>query len=271
MTENRFSNAPLDVLRNGDGHHSGSSGAAAPEHRHETGGADRHAADRAADGHRAGGIPAADSNAAGCFTPAPDGAGLAGSPGLASSPGVAERDAGGKFARGNRGGPGNPFAREVNHLRRVAVSEMTDLDMRGLVRAMIELGKKGDRVAARLAFQYTLGKPAEATDPDREDIEEWKLFEETKDWTEQAPALASQPNGSLPLTIVRTMQGEVTRERARSLTGLLRMEPNKATGLVDAAAAHKPGWLEREVGMAEKHRLQTAARKKARHGKKKRR
>jgi hypothetical protein len=88
------------------------------------------------------------------------------------------RDSRGRFAKGNRGGPGNPFARQVASLRKALLDAVSEDDMREVARALIERARSGDPAAAKLLFQYVLGKPAEAVDPDRLDQDEWRLFQE---------------------------------------------------------------------------------------------
>src|SRR6476661_6548062 len=61
-----------------------------------------------------------------------------------------ERDPAGKFRHGNRGGPGNPFARRVAKLRQAMMDECAESDLRAVTRAMLELAKKGDVAAAKL-------------------------------------------------------------------------------------------------------------------------
>jgi hypothetical protein len=90
-----------------------------------------------------------------------------------------QRDAGGRFVPGNRGGPGNPFARRVALLRKVVLEVVSDEDLAEIVRVLVALAKKGDVAAARLVMGYTIGKPAATIDPDRVEIEEWKLNHES--------------------------------------------------------------------------------------------
>src|SRR5215510_9972878 len=60
------------------------------------------------------------------------------------------RDAKGRFAAGNAGGPGNPFARWTAELRREFLAEATGEDLRALCRALLERAKAGDVAAAKL-------------------------------------------------------------------------------------------------------------------------
>jgi hypothetical protein len=84
-----------------------------------------------------------------------------------------------RFAPGNPGGPGNPFARQVAELRKVMLAAVTLEQMRVVTEAMIERAAKGDVAAAKLLLQYTLGKPAAAVEPDRVEIEDYKLRTES--------------------------------------------------------------------------------------------
>src|SRR5439155_1388889 len=70
------------------------------------------------------------------------------------------RDAQGRFAAGNKGGPGNPFARRVAQLRSILLETVTDEEMRIVAGALVVKAKFGDLAAIKLLFQYLLGKPA---------------------------------------------------------------------------------------------------------------
>jgi hypothetical protein len=104
------------------------------------------------------------------------------------------RDARGRFAKGNAGGPGNPFARQVALLRSVMVHCVKPEDMARAVRALTEKAAGGDVAAMKLFFQYLLGKPAESVDPDRIRLDEWqKLKEAAIDSQEAADVLEKVP------------------------------------------------------------------------------
>jgi hypothetical protein len=82
------------------------------------------------------------------------------------------RDEGGKFAKGNRGGPGNPFTRRVAQLRTLLLSLVTDELLSEVVAKIAEMAKGGDLAAARLLLQYSLGQPQKALDPDDAEADE---------------------------------------------------------------------------------------------------
>src|SRR4051794_12015927 len=89
-----------------------------------------------------------------------------------------ERDARGRFARGNKGGPGNPFGRRVAHLREVLLRSATEENVERLANMLMERAFAGDMAAARMLLLYWIGKPKEVAEPDRVDIEEWELATE---------------------------------------------------------------------------------------------
>src|SRR5262249_39572456 len=88
------------------------------------------------------------------------------------------RDASGRFAPGNPGGPGNPHARKVAELRQALVNFVTAEDMKEIALILKEKAKMGNLAAIKLLFQYVLGKPLPPTDPDRLDVDEWQKLQE---------------------------------------------------------------------------------------------
>ena len=92
---------------------------------------------------------------------------------------AADYDSKGHFARGNKGGPGNPFARQVGQLRKRILEALGTERFDRVLEAVIEKAEKGDIPAAKLLFQYALGKPGPTVEPDRLDLEEFKLKQES--------------------------------------------------------------------------------------------
>ncbi len=88
------------------------------------------------------------------------------------------RDSQGRFAKGNAGGPGNPFARRVATLRSLIVDAVTEDDLRAVVSALVEQAKNGDVVAARELLNRLIGKPEDVVDPDRLELRERLLERE---------------------------------------------------------------------------------------------
>lgn len=79
----------------------------------------------------------------------------------------ADRDANGRFAKGNRGGPGNPHAKRVAELRSALLRAVGPDDVEGIARAMIESAKGGDVSAAREILNRLIGTPVPADTLDR--------------------------------------------------------------------------------------------------------
>src|SRR5262245_55121210 len=86
------------------------------------------------------------------------------------------RECDGRFAKGNPGGPGNPFAREVAALRTLLVQRVTRGDVEAVADQLIKQARDGDLVAIRLLLLYVLGRPAAAVDPDGLDAQELALY-----------------------------------------------------------------------------------------------
>jgi hypothetical protein len=80
------------------------------------------------------------------------------------------RDNKGRFTRGNKGGPGNPFAAIVAKLRKAALAVVTPEELQAVFRVLLLRAQSGHLPSMKLLFLYTLGKPAAAVDPD--DIDE---------------------------------------------------------------------------------------------------
>src|SRR4051812_2623968 len=80
----------------------------------------------------------------------------------------------GHFARGNKGGPGNPHARQMARLRRAFLDAVSDEDMAEVTRTVLAKAKGGDLAAARLLYQYGQGRPPAMPDPDALDAHEMR-------------------------------------------------------------------------------------------------
>jgi hypothetical protein len=96
------------------------------------------------------------------------------SPLPASNSPLVGRQANGKFAKGNPGGPGNPHARETARILQLMKSEVSDEDILDLTRKLVERGKEGDVGAIKVIFAYKIGKPQPAPLPDWIEHEGWE-------------------------------------------------------------------------------------------------
>ena len=80
----------------------------------------------------------------------------------------------GRFALGNRGGPGNPHARHCARMLTLFRNAISDKQMVLLFQVLFEKAVGGDVGAAKLVLAYHIGKPPAAPDPDAIDRDEWE-------------------------------------------------------------------------------------------------
>jgi hypothetical protein len=86
------------------------------------------------------------------------------------------RQANGQFAKGNQFGPGNPFARKCAAFRAALMETVTDQDIKDIAVKLRDDAKAGDKAAIKLLFQYVIGKPQPAVDPDTLDVQEMRGY-----------------------------------------------------------------------------------------------
>lgn len=67
------------------------------------------------------------------------------------------RGAGGRFAAGNTGGPGNPHGRQIAAMRRAFAGAVTDHDLEAIAIALVKKAKTGDVTAAREILNRLVG------------------------------------------------------------------------------------------------------------------
>lgn len=65
----------------------------------------------------------------------------------------------GRFAKGNKGGTGYPYAKRVCELRAALYESITAGDVKDVIGAMVHLAKQGDVSAARLILGYACQQP----------------------------------------------------------------------------------------------------------------
>ena len=103
----------------------------------------------------------------------------------------------GRFARGNPGGPGNPYARQVAALRKVILKSVTEEDLLAIVEALKAKAREGSVGAAKLLLAYAIGKPASVPDPDRLDGHELEHFKDKVETVQEVHELAGEVERAL--------------------------------------------------------------------------
>jgi len=124
------------------------------------------------------------------------------------------RDARGRFAARNAGGPGNPFARRVAELRTVLLETVTDDELRIVAGQFMVKAKFGDLAAIKLLFQYVLGKPAATVDPDALDVQEVEMFRRAPVHGEVNEIMTARMPADLAAGLLRQVVPYVGQEHA---------------------------------------------------------
>ena len=153
-----------------------------------------------------------------------------------------KRQANGRFAIGNKGGPGNPFARQVAALRQTLLNRTTPKDFEKIADELIKKAKTGDVAAIKLLFQYTLGKPAPSPDPDHLDVDEWHKLQQSSCPFGDMNALFNGFPADMALDVAKVnwplqIEMNVTRPFLR---GLKEMDEREARKVVKAARKAAP-------------------------------
>lgn len=92
---------------------------------------------------------------------------------------MGERGSNGKFAKGNKGGPGNPYARKVAEFRNLIFETVTPDDLKAIIRSLVEKAKEGDTYAIKELFSRSMGKPVDSPHPDELDRHEAETNQKT--------------------------------------------------------------------------------------------
>ena len=151
---------------------------------------------------------------------------------------LALRDRLGRFKPGHHGGPGNPYGRAVALLRRAMLDFMTPERMVDLCEMMYGEAMMGGRGWAELLLKYTVGKPAAVADPDRVELDEWRMPENP-----HAAEIEEQQGARFPAVVMNVLH--------RALDGVKGVELLKQ--LDRTQAAHKKE-KEQQAARAERRR-----------------
>jgi hypothetical protein len=117
-----------------------------------------------------------------------------------------DRGANGRFVIGNKGGPGNPFSRQVADLRKAFLEAATPDRMKELSDELFTQAKAGDVAAAKLLLSYVLGKPADVPNPDRTDLDAMQIL---RAWPSAVEATTLLLNLVAPGCVLDLCQGSL--------------------------------------------------------------
>ena len=81
----------------------------------------------------------------------------------------------GRFSKGAKPGPGNPYNAQVQTLRRAMLSAVTPEDVSEIVATLVKEAKTGDAAAIKLLFSYCVGQPNQPVTPDRSELENTEI------------------------------------------------------------------------------------------------
>ena len=152
-----------------------------------------------------------------------------------------ERGAGGRFAPGNAGGPGNPYARQVAQFRSRLMQCMSPEQFDRIAAKLIELAEAGDVPAMRLLFSYLLGKPTPPpAEPDHVDLHEMNTFAAEGRMLETATPLLTKPSPELPLRMLRQARPLVTQQQASAFLGMVSLPRTEQAKLDERMAVMSP-------------------------------
>lgn len=88
----------------------------------------------------------------------------------------------GRFAPGNPGGPGNPYAKAIGQLRSALLAAVNADDIRDIIARLVQEAKSGNIAAAREVLDRCLGRPVEA-----DILERLESLEQTLDPSKDRP------------------------------------------------------------------------------------
>jgi hypothetical protein len=132
-----------------------------------------------------------------------------------------ERDGNGRFAAGNRGGPGNPHARHCARMLEIFRNTVSAEAFARIVCKLIEKAEAGDTSAAKIIVTYVVGKPLPAPHPDSIDRDEWDHYQKDamndKEMKLVMSALPTHVGNDIARTALPIMTDARTRDLARQL------------------------------------------------------
>jgi hypothetical protein len=172
------------------------------------------------------------------------------SPEVTNTPKSSGRDDKGRFTAGNRGGPGNPFARRVAELRSAFIAAATPEDLQRICQRLITMAALGDLAAAKLVLGYLLGKIPEPVNPDTLDLEECRLASQNPTCAEVQEIMQQRPSADLSTGFIRG-QDVINSARYDRMVEELKKDPAETEDPTGAEANEAPAVTKRPRRRAE--------------------
>ena len=140
-------------------------------------------------------------------------------------PSSSDRATGGRFAKNNPGGPGNPFARQTAALRAYLINHVTERDMQDILDILLLNAKGGHLPTIKFLFSYVLGKPKLVVEPDLLDLQEMHMLQQSALPPEALAALANQLPLPLLLQLLNGSQATNQRQATQEAQDAVAAEP----------------------------------------------
>jgi hypothetical protein len=151
------------------------------------------------------------------------------------------RDANGRFAEGNPGGPGNPYTRQTALLRQVVLEELNEVEIRIIVQRLKARAVGGDVQAIKLVLAYAVGKPEGAVNPDEVDRLEWELRRRLAVPADEVERLADRVPARQANAVAAATAQAVSLQRGLDIAERLKKRGLLPEAMQPAASAPRPG------------------------------
>jgi hypothetical protein len=143
----------------------------------------------------------------------------------------ADRSTNGRYKAGNSGGPGNPFAGQVNVLRKAILECVTKEDIQGVFKRLVTMAQEGHWQAAKLVLSYTIGKPQPMSEADElQGMLEALAATASNDASPNEPStngvLQAEPSTNRVLQEPEPSTNGVLQEPEPSTNGILQTQPS---------------------------------------------
>jgi hypothetical protein len=119
-----------------------------------------------------------------------------------------DRVPGGRSAKGNAGGPGNPFARQTAMLRAYLLNHVTERDLQDILDILLLNAKGGHLPSIKLLFAYVLGKPRPVAEADLLDLQEMQMLQQAAQAPQALEAVCEQLPLDLQVQLARHAQAD---------------------------------------------------------------